>query len=172
MIKRLKIETVASPASNRRRTPSKRTTTNKMASTPPWSASDLEGDSISKKQLVEFLQATASSEFLKRLKLNGKVPNIVKASSRPHLISSYNELFDTKEFRNEEEEAKIIEETAKQVEQMSVKEVAPKKEQPKELEKPKYKKSNSQTWRQNKFPKERRHYFMQIQGHIGRWKSF
>jgi len=74
----------------------------------PWSDSQLESEAVSKKQIVEFLQTHASSEFLKVRKLNGKLENITRTNKKPDLILYYRELFSIKAFRNEEEENKKL----------------------------------------------------------------
>jgi hypothetical protein len=77
-------------------------------------------DAVSKKQLVEFLQANSSSDviktinvkifsntlqqFQKKHKLNGKAANIIKNSKKDALVEAYKDLFESKAFRNEEVE--------------------------------------------------------------------
>jgi len=121
----------------------------------PWTTEQATSDQITKKQLVEFLQEHASSEFQKRFKLNGKLPSIVKSSSKPHLVEAYTQLFETKEFRNEEEEKKL-QEVTKSIEEVNIKEetTATKEEEPKEKEKPRFKKSVLKGGDKVNFPKK------------------
>ena len=49
----------------------------------PWTESTLH--QATKKQLVRFLQANASDEFLTRLSLNGRLHAIVKRAKLPSL---------------------------------------------------------------------------------------
>jgi len=124
----------------------------------PWTAEQVKSDEISKKQIVEFLQEHASSAFLKKNKLNGKLANVVKSSKKGDLEESYEALFASKEFRNEKEE----EELGKLMEQSSIKEETKegKKEatgaqpQQKTQEAPKYKKTVSKSGDRSNFPKK------------------
>ncbi|PVU94001.1 hypothetical protein BB559_003105 [Furculomyces boomerangus] len=68
-----------------------------------WTAEQLVSDEVSKKDLVEFLQQNSSNKFLIQNKLNGKVANIAKTSKKPLLISAYNLLFQTQDFRAQDE---------------------------------------------------------------------
>jgi len=63
----------------------------------PWEDSQL--GSVTKKQLVEFLQQHGNNEFLQRHRLNGKVANITKCSNKDALDAAYKELFEIKAFR-------------------------------------------------------------------------
>jgi hypothetical protein len=40
-------------------------------------------------------------QLLKRHKLNGKIPSVVKSATKPQLIAAYKDLFTNKEFRDE-----------------------------------------------------------------------
>jgi len=74
-----------------------------MSSEPtrPWSDADLASDSVSKRDLVTFLQENASNQFLLHHKLNGKFVNIVKNSKRDALVTAFLNLFETKSFRTD-----------------------------------------------------------------------
>ncbi|KAJ2452154.1 FK506-binding protein 2B [Coemansia sp. RSA 2336] len=74
-----------------------------MSQEPKWTAEELAGDAVSKKELVGYLQENGSNEFLLKHKLNGKLANVVKTSKKPHLISAYTDLFETKQFRAADE---------------------------------------------------------------------
>ncbi|KAJ3056085.1 FK506-binding protein 2B, partial [Rhizophlyctis rosea] len=71
--------------------------------TPLWSATDLDSDAVSKKDLVTFLHDHATYQFLKDRRLWGKIPNITKTAKKPDLIAAYNALFETSAFRDEGE---------------------------------------------------------------------
>ncbi|KAJ1820422.1 FK506-binding protein 2B [Coemansia sp. RSA 2598] len=70
---------------------------------PKWTGEELSGESVSKKDLVSFLQESASNEFLLTHKLNGKLANVAKTAKRPALIAAYHALFETKQFRSGDE---------------------------------------------------------------------
>mmetsp|Transcript_7452 Transcript_7452/g.10323 ORF Transcript_7452/g.10323 Transcript_7452/m.10323 type:complete len:229 (-) Transcript_7452:61-747(-) len=133
-----------------------------MAAEPvaTWTVEQLNADeAISKKQIVEFLHANASSDFLKRHKLNGKVPNVVKGAKRPDLVAAYSDLFQTKEFRNEEEEAKKAEEAKKEAETQQSSAPANDNtpaptQQAAEPEKPRYKKAVLKAGDKKSYPKK------------------
>eukprot|EP01116_Phalansterium_solitarium_P001117 TRINITY_DN1089_c0_g1_i2.p1 TRINITY_DN1089_c0_g1~~TRINITY_DN1089_c0_g1_i2.p1 ORF type:complete len:228 (+),score=101.74 TRINITY_DN1089_c0_g1_i2:117-800(+) len=126
----------------------------------PFTDEEAASDSISKKQLVEFLHTNASSEFLKRHKLNGKLDVIVKNAKKPALVTAYQELFEKKEFRNEAAEAeaaKQADEAAKKLAEASLASKEEKKEAPKEavkVEQPKYKKTLLKKGDGQTFPKK------------------
>ncbi|KAL6052954.1 FK506-binding protein 2B [Balamuthia mandrillaris] len=69
---------------------------------PPFKFEEL--NNVTKKQLVDFLQQNANNEFLGRHKLRGKAANVVKAATKDKLDLAYKELFETKEFRSEEDD--------------------------------------------------------------------
>ncbi|KAJ2437879.1 FK506-binding protein 2B [Coemansia sp. RSA 2424] len=71
--------------------------------TPKWTAEELAGESVSKKDLVSFLHETGSNTFLLAHKLNGKLASVVKTAKKPALISAYKDLFETKQFRSSDE---------------------------------------------------------------------
>ncbi|TPX59686.1 hypothetical protein PhCBS80983_g02267 [Powellomyces hirtus] len=105
-----------------------------MAPAALWTPEQLEGDSVSKKDLVTFLHDNATYEFLKERKLYGKTANIIKSSKKPDLVKSYKALYEAGDaaFRPEgqtlEEAAAIA--TAGQTSDKSEKVV----EQPKDTE--------------------------------------
>ncbi|KAJ2785667.1 FK506-binding protein 2B [Coemansia javaensis] len=72
---------------------------------PRWSAEELDGDGVSKKDLVAFLQESGSNAFLLAHKLNGKLANVAKTAKRPALVAAYADLFATKQFRASDEAA-------------------------------------------------------------------
>ncbi|KAI8819112.1 peptidyl-prolyl cis-trans isomerase FKBP3 [Fimicolochytrium jonesii] len=65
----------------------------------PWTDAELESDAVSKKDLVTFLQDSATYEFLKDRKLYGKPAAITKSSKKPDLITAYTALFAQDAFR-------------------------------------------------------------------------
>ncbi|KAJ2157491.1 FK506-binding protein 2B [Coemansia sp. RSA 552] len=68
-----------------------------------WTAEELNGDGVSKRDLVSFLRDSGSNEFVLQHKLNGKLPNVVKTAKRPALLAAYEDLFATKQFRSADE---------------------------------------------------------------------
>ncbi|KAJ1645381.1 FK506-binding protein 2B [Coemansia asiatica] len=68
-----------------------------------WTDEELNSEGVSKKDLVSFLQESASNEFLLAHKLNGKLANVAKAAKRPALVAAYHALFETKQFRSSDE---------------------------------------------------------------------
>eukprot|EP01117_Protostelium_nocturnum_P004047 TRINITY_DN15320_c0_g1_i1.p1 TRINITY_DN15320_c0_g1~~TRINITY_DN15320_c0_g1_i1.p1 ORF type:complete len:231 (+),score=109.97 TRINITY_DN15320_c0_g1_i1:32-694(+) len=70
--------------------------------TRDWNAEQLAGESVTKKQLVEWLQANATPELLKPIKLDSDVAKAVKASKKEVLIEAYNQVHDRKFFKNSE----------------------------------------------------------------------
>ncbi|KAJ1948410.1 FK506-binding protein 2B [Linderina macrospora] len=70
---------------------------------PKWTAAELASDDVSKKDLISYLQESASNDFLLSHKLNGKLANVAKSAKKPALITAYNDLFATKQFRAADE---------------------------------------------------------------------
>ncbi|GAB5591477.1 Putative ubiquinone biosynthesis monooxygenase [Umbelopsis nana] len=70
--------------------------------TREWTHEQLESDSVSKKDIVSFLQENASAQFLLDNKLNGKLALVAKNSKRDKLVTAYEQLFETKNFRGDE----------------------------------------------------------------------
>ncbi|KAJ2701286.1 FK506-binding protein 2B [Coemansia sp. IMI 203386] len=70
-----------------------------------WTDEELNGESVSKKDLVSFLQESGNNEFLLTHKLNGKLANVAKTAKRPALVAAYHALFATKQFRSSDEES-------------------------------------------------------------------
>ncbi|KAJ2548405.1 FK506-binding protein 2B [Coemansia sp. RSA 1933] len=68
-----------------------------------WTEEELGGDSISKKDLVAYLQESGSNDFLLAHKLNGKLASVVKTAKKPALVAAYKDLFETKRFRSSTE---------------------------------------------------------------------
>ncbi|KAJ2720806.1 FK506-binding protein 2B [Coemansia sp. Benny D115] len=66
---------------------------------PKWTIDELNGETVSKKELVKFLQETGNSDFLLAHKLNGQLVNVTKTAKRPALLAAYKALFETKQFR-------------------------------------------------------------------------
>ncbi|KAJ2809576.1 FK506-binding protein 2B [Coemansia furcata] len=71
--------------------------------TPKWTAEELAGESVSKKDLVAYLHESGSNAFLLAHKLNGKLASVVKTAKKPALIAAYKNLFETKQFRSSDE---------------------------------------------------------------------
>jgi len=99
-----------------------------------WTDEELYSEKVSKKQIVEFLQSSASSDFLSERKLLGKIENVAKANGKEGLAKSYKELFETKAFRNPEVEARkeAVAVPPKPTESKPIEKEAVKKEEKKE----------------------------------------
>eukprot|EP01087_Luapelamoeba_hula_P022748 TRINITY_DN8235_c0_g1_i1.p1 TRINITY_DN8235_c0_g1~~TRINITY_DN8235_c0_g1_i1.p1 ORF type:complete len:229 (+),score=63.20 TRINITY_DN8235_c0_g1_i1:203-889(+) len=65
--------------------------------TRPWQKAQL--DSVTKKQIIEFIQENANEAFLTKHRLRGKVANLQKSANKKNLDDAYEELFDTQAFR-------------------------------------------------------------------------
>jgi len=79
-----------------------------------WTDADLNGDSVSKKDLVTFLQEHGSLDFQSEHKIKGQLKNIAKSRSKDELIVAYKALFETKAFKAEgEDEAAAAAKAAK-----------------------------------------------------------
>ncbi|KAJ1955195.1 FK506-binding protein 2B [Linderina pennispora] len=100
---------------------------------PKWTAAELASDDVSKKDLISYLQESASNPFLLSHKLNGKLANVAKTAKKPALITAYDELFATKQFRAADE---ISASEVKHAKVAAEKSAAP--EQQHESETPKY----------------------------------
>ncbi|KAJ2480994.1 FK506-binding protein 2B [Coemansia sp. RSA 2131] len=95
-----------------------------------WTAEELASDTVSKKDLAVFLQESGSNEFLLKHKLNGKLPNVVKTTKKPHLISAYTDLFATQQFRSADEASAT---SIKQDKPIAVVESKPDSDKPEEI---------------------------------------
>ncbi|PVV03082.1 hypothetical protein BB560_002447 [Smittium megazygosporum] len=73
------------------------------AVTEKWTEAEIHSDSVSKKDIAEFLQHNGNNEFLLLHKLNGKLANVAKSLNKTQLYESYKDLFATKAFRSESE---------------------------------------------------------------------
>ncbi|KAJ2023999.1 FK506-binding protein 2B [Coemansia sp. S85] len=71
--------------------------------TPKWTAEELAGEGVSKKDLVSYLHESGSNAFLLAHKLNGKLASVVKTAKKPALLAAYKNLFETKQFRSSDE---------------------------------------------------------------------
>ncbi|XP_031569310.1 peptidyl-prolyl cis-trans isomerase FKBP3-like [Actinia tenebrosa] len=115
--------------------------------TRSYTNEQLNSDAVSKKDIINVLQANATFEFLKEMKLNGKLNNVAKTSKKDHLINAYNAMFEKKAFRQSDEptlEEQLEEQLAKKTAAMAVadekKKEAAKEAANTEKEEPKYKK--------------------------------
>lgn len=69
----------------------------------------LEGDGLSKKDLVTYLQENATINFQQEHKLKGQVKNIAKTKTKDALIADYKELWECKAWKTEGEDAAAAE---------------------------------------------------------------
>lgn len=68
-----------------------------------WTSEEVSSDSVTKKDIIEYIQSLATLDFLKDHKLNGKLATLAKNSKKPALIKAYNDLFkDEKNFQGED----------------------------------------------------------------------
>jgi len=70
----------------------------------PYTEEQLAGESVSKKDLVTFLQENSSQQFQCDRKLLGAAKNVVKTKTKEQLVADYQELFSTKSFKVEGEQ--------------------------------------------------------------------
>jgi hypothetical protein len=58
----------------------------------PWSAEDIYNNSVTKKQITEWLQEHASSDFLVAKRLLGRIDNVARVHSKNYLAKCYLEV--------------------------------------------------------------------------------
>jgi len=112
----------------------------------------LNSDDVSKKDIVSFLQQNSSGNFQADRKLKGKLVNVAKQKTKAQLISDYNFLFETKDFKsendivNEEKDNKDVAQVTEKLAQVATAD--------EEEEKPKYIKSIIKKGDKITFPKD------------------
>jgi len=74
---------------------------------PPYTDEQLVSESVSKKDLVTFLQENSSQKFQLDHKLKGAAKNVIKTKSKDQLVDDYKQLFATKAFKVEGEEIEV-----------------------------------------------------------------
>jgi len=74
----------------------------------PWTAQEISTDKVTKKQIVEFLQAHGNSEFLTRHSLKGSVANVTKKAKKDDLSTAYSDLFASKAFRSDSDDQQNV----------------------------------------------------------------
>ncbi|XP_067410810.1 peptidyl-prolyl cis-trans isomerase FKBP3 [Emydura macquarii macquarii] len=126
-----------------------------MAAAPArqWSAEELRGEALPKKDIIKFLQAHAAQEFLAEHKLLGQVKNVAKTATKEQLVTAYTQLFDTQRFKGTESAAKVTE----QVKNVKIDEDKAKETKPEEIADegpPKYTKSVLKKGDKTNFPKK------------------
>jgi FK506-binding protein 3 len=72
---------------------------------PPYTDEQLLAESVSKKDIITFLQANSSEQFQVDRKLKGSAKNVIKIKNKEQLIEDYKLLFSTKAFRGAGETA-------------------------------------------------------------------
>ncbi|CAH2328841.1 peptidyl-prolyl cis-trans isomerase FKBP3 [Pelobates cultripes] len=65
----------------------------------PWTEEQLHSDDLPKKDIITFLQDSASDSFLSEYKLHGNIKNVAKTAKKDHLVAAFNKLFETKRFK-------------------------------------------------------------------------
>ncbi|XP_056402727.1 peptidyl-prolyl cis-trans isomerase FKBP3 [Hyla sarda] len=72
-----------------------------------WSKEQLQSEELSKKDVITFLQTNASEAFLAEHKLLGNIKNVAKTAKKDQLITAYEKLFLTKQFKGKDVVAKV-----------------------------------------------------------------
>ncbi|XP_007434202.1 peptidyl-prolyl cis-trans isomerase FKBP3 isoform X1 [Python bivittatus] len=119
----------------------------------PWSLEELRSDALPKREIIHFLQEQAAHRFLAEHKLLGQIKNVAKTASKDQLITAYNQLFETKSFKDTES----TEQVAEQVKNVKIDEGQPKKTKSEEVideASPKYTKSILKRGDKINFPKK------------------
>ncbi|XP_070604847.1 peptidyl-prolyl cis-trans isomerase FKBP3 [Erythrolamprus reginae] len=119
----------------------------------PWSLEELRSEELPKREIVLFLQEQAAHRFLAEHKLLGQVKNVAKTASKDQLITAYNQLFETKSFKDTEN----AEQVAEQLKNIKIDENQPKKTKSEEAvdeTPPKYTKSILKKGDKTNFPKK------------------
>ncbi|KAL7992825.1 hypothetical protein Chor_017081 [Crotalus horridus] len=75
----------------------------------PWSLEELRNEALPKREIVHFLQEQAAHRFLAEHKLLGQIKNVAKTASKDQLITAYNQLFETKSFKDTESTEQVAE---------------------------------------------------------------
>jgi len=60
-----------------------------------WTVDEVKSDSVTKKDVVEYIQSLATLDFLKANKLNGKAATLAKNAKKPALVKAYEALFSS-----------------------------------------------------------------------------
>jgi len=60
-----------------------------------WTIDEVKSDSVTKKDVVEYIQSLATLDFLKANKLNGKAATLAKNAKKPALAKAYEALFSS-----------------------------------------------------------------------------
>jgi len=84
-----------------------------------YTEEQLNSDDVSKKDLVNFLQQNSSLNFQADRKLKGKLVNVAKQKTKAQLVSDYNYLFETKDFKSEKDVVEQPGEVTKSVEEVT-----------------------------------------------------
>lgn len=84
-----------------------------------YTEEQLNGDDVSKKDIVSFLQQNSSTTFQADRKLKGKLVNVAKQKTKAQLVSDYNFLFETKDFKTESDEVKTPADVSKTVDEVT-----------------------------------------------------
>nr|CAB3246464.1 peptidyl-prolyl cis-trans isomerase FKBP3-like [Phallusia mammillata] len=115
-----------------------------------WSDEVLASDTVSKKDVVQFLQENAAPKFLQEQKLQGSLKNVTKTSKKDHLIIVYNELFEKNAFKGTDYDIPV-EQVCHAVKQIAV---SDKSQEVKEVGPPKFKKIVLKKGDKQNFPKK------------------
>ncbi|ORX60791.1 hypothetical protein BCR36DRAFT_314611 [Piromyces finnis] len=60
-----------------------------------WTVEQVKSDSVTKKEVIEYIQGLATLDFLKANKLNGKLATLAKNAKKPALVKAYEALFES-----------------------------------------------------------------------------
>ncbi|XP_041069946.1 peptidyl-prolyl cis-trans isomerase FKBP3 [Carcharodon carcharias] len=128
-----------------------------MAAEPArqWTEEQLRSDDVAKKEIIQFMQQSASELFLGEHKLMGNIKNVAKTAKKDQLIVAYNQLFETKRFKGTE----CVEKVTQQLKDVKLgsaqdKTKSKKPEMTVNEEPPKYTKSVLQKGDKTNFPKK------------------
>lgn len=104
-----------------------------------WSESEILSDSVSKRDVMEFLKANAAEQFLSEQRLMGSMKNVLKTSKKDQLIVSYNLMFEKNAFVGSEYDVPV-EKTVPNMQNLSLDGKGDKKKAAEVEEEPKFKK--------------------------------
>ncbi|XP_033104924.1 peptidyl-prolyl cis-trans isomerase FKBP3-like [Anneissia japonica] len=107
---------------------------------PKWTTEEINSESVGKKDIIAFIQEHGARKFLAEKKMLGATKNIAKVFKKEALVAVYNELFETKAFKGDNEEEEEVVQVTKATEELKVTEKAAEKVPEAKKEPPRYKK--------------------------------
>lgn len=121
-----------------------------MAVERKWSDAEITSDSVSKREVYEFIKENGAEKFLSEQKLMGSAKNVLKSSKKEQLIVSYNLMFEKNAFVGSEYDVPV-EKVLPKMKDLSLQ--STKKKAVEAEEEPKYKKIVLQKGDKINFPK-------------------